>query len=336
MARFISDQNKVIILHESGTYAQPMAGSSLWIGQVQSNTIDDEESKIESRFIGTASRSVDSFEDGPRDVTGTLSYRAQDMGIVLHAIGSVTHTSGTQNTIRASEIDTDVQQNPFVSGTNNLNPPFSFTIEDSKQAFGTGGNFIRTVNGVVPNTATITATQGEVVSVDIDWIGQTASNPPSSGTTTTVVQRTNRPYLYADATITLDGTSVTTVRDASLEINQNIAAPHYLNGSRDIGTPFPGNRDYTFNVTLDWSQADRTFYEKLYKGGSTFNATFDLNADSAAGSQHVTFVMSGCEMFKPEIPSEIEGPTETTLTIRPKNLTAVEYSGFIGSSVNPF
>ena len=52
MGRYIADANKVLGQHESGTYAVPMAGSTFWFGQVQENSINDAENKLENRFLG--------------------------------------------------------------------------------------------------------------------------------------------------------------------------------------------------------------------------------------------------------------------------------------------
>jgi len=139
MARFLSDQNKVLLLHESGTYSST-SGNAVWLGEVTENSIDDTENKLEDRFLGTSSRSFGDYELGPRDVTGTLTYNAQNFRLPFWAIGSVVDSaSGTTVSHTSTQVDTDVRQSAFTSGT--LNPPISFTIEDSKQSPGTGKNF---------------------------------------------------------------------------------------------------------------------------------------------------------------------------------------------------
>jgi len=335
MARYKSDQNKVLGVYESGTYGVTKdSGSTFWIGQVSESSIDDAENPIETRYLGTATRNIDTFEQGPRDVTGTLTFAPQDMRLAFWAIGSVNEVIGTGSSVHfATEINSNVWQSPFTSGTNQLSAPISFTLEDSKQSPGTGRNFVRTVNGVVPNTTTITASQGEKVEVAMDWIGQTLSH--SSGATSTVTEQTGiRPYLWSDCSLTIAGSTIDTAKEISLEINQNIEAPHYLNGSRDIATPFPQNRDYTLSVTMDLDGTEAAFlYRELYKGGSEFNAVFDLNADST-GSQHTIFTMSGCTIASMENPSTIDGPVESTVIVRPKSLTGSAWD--TGSAYNPF
>lgn len=330
MARYLQDENKVVLLHESGTYSS-VSGNGVWIGEVTEHSIDDAENKLENRYLGTESRSYGSMEQGPRDVTGVLTMNAQNFRLPFFAIGStVDASSGTSVLHTATQIDTGVRQSAFTSGT--LNPMISFTLEDSKQSTGTGRNFNRTVNGCISNTTTINATQGEKVSVDVDYLGQTLST--ASGTTTSVTQDTIKPYLWSSATLTLGGSSINTAREVSLEINQNLEAPHYLNGSRDISVPFAKNRDYTLNVTLDLDGNDADFlYNDYFKSNGTFNAVLDFNQDTTTGSQHAIFTMSGCKIMTFENPSTNEGATESTIEIRPQDISAQEWTSST-SSVN--
>jgi hypothetical protein len=333
MARFISDYNKVVGIHESGTYAVQetgavgAAGSTFWIGQVTENSIENAQNHIETKYMGTASRSFDSIILGPNDVTGTLTYHPHDMRLMFFAIGSIVEVSGatlTTATHGVTQINSDVWQSPFTSGTNQQTAPMSFTIEDSKQSPGTGRNFIRTVNGAVVNTATLTLTQGEKAVMEIAYIGQ--SEKFSSGTTTILINSGTSaltPYLWANASLTLAGSVMDTAKEISFEVNNNIEAPHYINGSRVIGVPYAGNREYTLNVTADLDGTNASFlYEQYYLGGSSFNGTLDLNADvTAIGSKHTIFYLSGCKITGMDNPSTAEGTTETAIEIRPQNVT---------------
>ncbi|MEK6882184.1 MAG: hypothetical protein AABY22_21380, partial [Nanoarchaeota archaeon] len=61
MARYPANLNVVIGIHESGTYAGSIIGSTFWIGQVQSHDVTDNEGLIEQRFLGQVDRNVDRF-----------------------------------------------------------------------------------------------------------------------------------------------------------------------------------------------------------------------------------------------------------------------------------
>ena len=339
-ARFAGDQNKVLGVFESGTYGARYgavgAGSVFWIGEVMSNSIDDDEAFIENRFMGTTTRNFDRFDNGPTSFTGTLEYKPIDMRLVFFSIGSIASTSGPQSHHRVTEINSDVVQNPFASGV--LNSPLSFTLEDSKQSPGTGRNFVRTLQGVVPNTTTLTLTQGEKVSVSMDYMAQTLIS--ASGASTAVTEVVTRPYLWSDAVLTVGqganlGSTLQTAKSIELIINQNRTGPHYLTGSREISVPFNGNRDYTLTVTMDLDGTETDLlYNQFFRSGTSFNSKLDLNGDvTATGSKHSSFVMSGCRVISMDNPSENEGLTESTIVIRPQTLFAEEYSGDIVSGI---
>ncbi|MHA1876720.1 MAG: phage tail tube protein [Promethearchaeota archaeon] len=307
----------------------------VWIGEVLENSIDDSENKIISRYMGTSTRSIDSVARGPRNVTGVITYNAQDFRLPFLAIGSVYDISGTQSYHGVTQINGDVQQNPFVSGA--LNPPFSFTIEDSKQAPGVGRNFIRTINGCVLDSVSIKATQGEKVEIEANYIGQTLTL--SSGTTSSVTENTRNPYLWNSASLTLSGSLINTAKEITLEINNNMEAPHYLNLSRDISVPFPQNRDYILNVTIDLDSDDANFlYNSFYKGNSRFNGVLDFNQDGKNnGSQHAVFELNRCHIMSMDNPSTSEGLTETTMEIRVENITGSEWTSEATNSIfNPY
>lgn len=316
MTRFISDQNKVVLLHESGTYANT-SGNGYWIGQIEDNSIDDMEGKIETRYLGAATRSFSQMIPGPRDVKGTMTFAPQDMRIPFWAIGSVVDGgTGSANTHIATQVQTNVQQSAFTSGT--LNAPISFTIEDSKQVtngVSAGQNFIRTIKGCVINNVKITANQGAKVKVDCDYIGQNLTE--GSGATTSVTQSSSTPYLWNNCTLTMAGSAVNTAREVVIEIKQNMEAPHYINGSRDISVPFQKNRENNMTVKLDLdSQISDMLYNNLYKTNTLFNTTFDMNADQTTGSQHTILFLSGCYITKMMNPSKVEGSVESDVELR--------------------
>ena len=304
MARYGADQNKVLGLYESGLYAEATA-ETFWLGEVIDHSVDDAEGLIESRYMGTTSRSFSDFDQGPRDVTGTLSYHPVDMRLPFLALGSVVDVSGTNISSHiVTEFDSDKCQNFFVSGAGtDMTVPACFTIEDSKQAPGTGRNFIRTIAGNVIDTMKISASEGEKVTVDIDYIGQTCT--PSSGASSSITDPDIAPYMWSDCMLTLAGSSMDTAKSFSLETNNNMQVNHYIGSSalgrfygRVIAPPVVGNRNHTLSVTMDLPSDDAIWlYENKYKGNNSFNATLDMDADvTATGSKHATFNMSGCQI----------------------------------------
>jgi|SRR3990167_637074 len=340
MTRYISDQNKVVLLMESGTYGRAMSATpgSRWPGQVQEHTIDYSEGKIETRYLGNLSRSYGTFVDGPIDSKGTLSMNPQNLILFAHAIGSVTETDAVSTkTVRVSEINSDIIQNPWISGTSKSTTlPFSFTLEDSKQAAGTGRNFTRTIKGCVIDNATLTFAQGEKAVLDVDYAAQSVAH--SSGTTTAITAQTVKPYIWNNAILTMFGSEIKQTKEVSLGVANNLEVPHYVNGSRVIAEPFAQNRDYTLSVTADLdSTLGKAIYEEFWTGGSSFNAVLDVNQDVAlVGSQHANIVMSGCRITNFEAPSPLEGINELTLEIRPQNVSATIYDNVSVGSYNPY
>ena len=316
MVRYSQDRNKVALIHESGTYGitSGATGTGVWIGEITEHSADDSENLIADRFLGANTRSVAEWAGGPRDINGTITFHPTDMRLLFWAIGSVNEAVGT-GTARihyANQINTNVWQNPFCSGTGQINAPMSFALEDSKTS--AGSLFTRTIKGCVLDNVTLTASQGEKVGIEANYIAQNLAF--SGGTSTlTVTVPTTTPYLWSDCSLTLSGITLATAKEVSIAINQNIEGPHYLNGSRDISAPILGNRDNTLSVTMDLDeQAGNTIYS-LYKNNASFNSTFDLDADSTTGSQHTILFMSGCKVNKMEVPSATEGVVESTIEI---------------------
>jgi len=326
MTRYVSDQNKVVMLLESGTYSNAsttgITGSVAWIGQVTDHSVDDAENLVETRYLGTSTRNFDSFSDGPRDVTGTLTYNPANMRIPFYAIGSIVDSASADKSFHlATEVETNVWGNAFISGTGVLRTPMSFTLEDSQQGVGTGKNFVRTINGCIPNAVTVSASQGEKVQVAVDYIGQTLTFSSGTSSTTSTISGLT-PFLWSDCSVTISGTTVDTLKSFEFEINNNLEAPHYLNGSRDIAAPIPLNRDYALTATMDLDAEDiDVFYQDLLKDGGVFNCTIDMDRDvTAVGSQHAIFGLNNCRLMSIDAPTGIEGPTEATLEIRPQSV----------------
>lgn len=342
MGRYAADQNKVVGLFESGAYAAVTA-TPFWIGRVQTNTIDDSEGLSESRYMGTASRNVSDFDRGPIDVTGTLTYNPVDMRMLFWALGSTVETSGTTSVHAVSEIDSDVCQNPFVSGTGqDMTVPMCYSLEDSKQSAGTGRNFVRTLNGVCTDNFKLSAKEGEKVVCEVDYVAQSLT--PSSGTTTSVVDSGLKPYMWDNTQLTLAGSTMDTNKEFSLELAKNLQVNHYIGSSalgrfhgRYIAPPVEGNRNYTLSVTMDLPSDDAMWlYEQKYKAGSSFNSVLDMNADGygQTGSRHTNVIMSGCTIVSMDNPSEVEGLNETTIEIRPTTITGSAWDTI--SNYNPW
>lgn len=310
MAVYAADQNQVIFLYESGTYGTA-SGGAFWPGLVQSNEIDENVGVIEVRNTGTASRNVNQFIDGPTEYRGTLTTFPQDWRLLLFAYGDHTDAgSPSPYTHTLSEANSN-NVDPF---TGEVMP--SFQIEDAQRGVVAGSHFVRTIAGCIADSFTLTAAEGEPVSLEIGYVGQSITY--SSGAATSVTAITTRPFMWRDTSVAIpSGTRFGNVKEASITMNNNLEIPHYVTGSRDIGVPIPTNRDYEVSLTLNSDPArTKALYDQYFLGGSTFNMIVASNL--SAGSRTISFTFSGCKLVDMEAPSANEGVNEHTVTIHPQ------------------
>ena len=311
MTKYYADQNQLSFLYESGTYANE-SGTRQWIGLVQENTVDENTNNISIRYQGSTDRNVDAFADGNRDVTGTFTYYPQDWKFLGMAIGSNSETATAGSHVFTETNSDDVN---YAVADQSLS---TFTLEDTKKHGTTGSNFIRTLNGCMIDSYTITATQGDLVSCEVGYMAQ--NSVFTSGAVTAVTPTTTAPYKYDDVQLQIpSGIVVDNATEITLTINNNMEPGHYLNGSSVIQEPLPQNRDYelTTTVTMDADNA-KTFYENYFLGGSTFNSM--VQAIGTPGS--LFLIMSGCKITDMETPSPVEGIHEQSITIVPQHVSA--------------
>lgn len=322
MTRFLSDQQKTVMLFESGTYGNA-SGAGQWPGMVQSHDIVESQNVQEVRFLGQLNRNVGIFVNGPLDFKGTMTYYPQDWKMLGFALGSITTTSGTNNTYAISEVNTNVRGNAFTSGT--LNPFISFQLEESRAGGTANQNFMRTLKGCTVDTYTINVNQSEPITCEVGFIAQVGSW--FSGASTSVTAGSNRPYLWSDTTFTLpDSVSQEPVKSMKFTVGNNLVGPHYINGSRNISTPYPLNRDYSVDITQDLeSTMAGSLYNTFFQGGSQFNAIIDVNNTFDAGSRHLILTLSGCRMKEMTVPAKLGGIVEVSYTFVPGSVSAIAY-----------
>jgi len=317
MALFVGDQSKVVMISESGTYANT-SGTGLWIGLVQDHNPDESMGVIPIRYQGAASRNVSVFSDGPIDVTGTVTYYPQDCRLLGYALGSIYSVSGLICSHYYSEANS-ATGNAFTAG---VKAPFmSFTLEDSNTLV-IGSNFNRTYKGCVVDSFKISSKQGEPISIDVNYIAQSVTY--GSGATTAVTASTLRPFMWSDTKVMIpSGTAYDEVTEWDLSVKNNVQSTHYCNGSRVTSIPIPTNRDYEFNMTYQAnSEKTKSLVEQYYFGGSEFNMM--LPTIVTLGSRDVTITLSGCKVTSLSTPSPVEGIIEQDVTITAKSASAIE------------
>ena len=313
MAKFLSDQNKITLIHESGTYGS-VSGVEWHIGLVQEHTPAESMNVIPIRYQGSSDRNVDDFVDGNMDYTGTLTFFPQDLRFLGFAIGSTSETATV-----GSHVITETNSNQSNYNVTNQSLP-SFQIKDWKVGTTTGSNFIRQYGGCLVDSFSLSATQGEVVSCEVGYVAQSATFTSGANLGVSGVL-TIRPYIFSDVQLQIpSGTAIDNLTDVTFTINNNIEPGHYLTGSRMIKEGLPLNRDYEVTATVVTDNVNaKTLYDNYYVGGSQFNAMLRMQS-TIVGSAYI--IMSGCKMTEISIPSPLDSVQETTMTFIPQHVSA--------------
>lgn len=328
MARFLSDQTKLVMFYESGTYGA-LQGTGQWpTGYVQDYDFVESQNTIQTRFLGQLNRNVGRFDFGALDVKGTINLYPQDWRLLAFTLGSATRTSGTAQTSNyrydIAEVNGGTRGNAYTSGT--LNPFVSFTLEESRTGATANQNFMRTLVGCNVDVFKLTVNQGEPVKAQVSVLTQAGSW--FSGTSTTITAGSNRPYLWSDTVFQplTSGTTMEPVKNLVWTIKNNFVGPHYLNGSRVIAIPYPLNRDYDVKVIQDLeSSIAGSLYDSYFKGGSIFNAILDINNQTDTGSHRLIVTFSGCRMTDMTVPAKIGGLVECNYSFVPGSVSAIAH-----------
>lgn len=314
---YAADQNQVGWMYDSGTYAVASTGL-LWPGMVQSHTIAEDEGITPVRFVGQTSRNIDTHIQTAINATGTLSYYPQDWRMLGIALGinadAGSPTPYTHSMTEANTTNSDKHQGEIMA---------SFMIEDSQQSWtGSGLSLVRQVKGCMVNTLAINGAEGEPVTIDVDYIGQSIGF--SSGAATAVSAQTGRPYMSEDFIFAIpSGTVYDKVKTWNITINENLEAPHYSTGSPYIGAPIPANRDYEVTLTMNADPAkSKTLYDTYYRSNTAFNMHVTTKTNPYY-SGNVVMTFSGCRITNFDNPLPNEGINEWTVTIQPQACSAI-------------
>lgn len=321
---YVADQNQVLFKFESGTYgtASPQAGGSggYWLGLVTDHSPTDNENVVQIRYTGTSNRNVGQQVNTAKDYEGTLTFHPQEFTMFGFALGSIVDSGSPSPYAHVySEVNSD-NIYAFTSGTGRNNNFASFQVIDSKKSATDGNHQIRTYKGAVVNSLSFTATQGEPVVCELNYMAQSLT----LGSKTTdipgiVDEDTTRPYLWSDVSVHKpSGTILNKVTEVVWSINNNLNRRHYDNGSKVVENLTPENREYEVAITMDADSTQAlTLYETNWQNGTEFNMM--LEANLSTGSRNGFFIMSGCKITNFESPSPAEGINEYNITIVPKN-----------------
>jgi len=320
MARYVADQNKTVLIHESGTYATT-SGGGVWIGLVTESDIATEINLETVRYNGTSSRNLGIFIQGAENVDVNLTYHPQNFQLLGFALGSIVD-GGSPSPYTHSLVEKNNDTLPtWTSGTLVTHP--SFTVEKAMTNAGTGTNFIQKALGTIINTYELSCDEGAAAVCSVNGISQSVTY--SSGAVTAATEDTSKPMMWNDFRVQIpSGTSIIGLKNWTFSVNNSVERRNYQNGSIVTEVPIPLNRNYSLKLTIDGNDAQvKTYYDTYFKGGATFNCSLVYNDLSAGtGSRDAIVSMSGCRLTNMENPNTNEGTNEQTITITPKQVSA--------------
>ena len=326
-ARYVSVQNTLVCLFESGTYGN--ASGNFWPGLVQSHNVTPSEGTFTVKYLGGIGRDVDLHVQGPKLFEGELVQYPQHFRFLAWACGSqVDSGSPSPYAHLITAIGNNVQT-AFTSGP--LNPFLSFGIEETNPTPGDGTTQQRTIKGCIVDEWELAGEQGAILTETIKYIGTSgASTSGVAGTinnfnygTTAVGSITARPFIFSDVTLSIPSGAIwSAMTDFSLKVNNNLVTRHYLTGSRDAAAPSPTLRGIMLDIGFDGhSENQGSIYRTFYEGGSDFNTFMRINAST--GSRDMVIALSGCHVMDPlEMPFPLEGINPWTVHLQAKGITA--------------
>ena len=245
-----------------GTGATPAAGNR--VGRVTGVSINMTNNFFKTQGMGEGRNATGAFT-GPFDVTGTIDWDVDDFTFMQYAIGTRSGAGAVANPYQLDEADN--------IGYDAANIP---TIALEFGSEGDSNDFEVTVDGVVINNLTISATQGETLKANCDWIGR---NVNSSASIITYTAPTTKVFVFQQGDVIVGSDSFHCTA-FSLTIANNIQTYRNL-GSRLLQQPTTGMRRYDFSIT---------FRKKFDDTGSVLSGTEALGLffDGATGTTPTT------------------------------------------------
>ena len=300
---------------------------------VTSASIDpDTDLLIPDPEIGTGRAIADDVYNGPIKWTGSIEFnvRPEAFGLLAYAaMGSCT----------SSGIDGSNSYGHTFRLENQLVPlSIEKNVGDGLEVFG--------YTDCKVNTLSLSATAGELVTGSVEIIG---TDETSGKTNQAETYETAPIFTYAGGTVTLDGV-VTSVKEVSLELNNNIVDDDYRLGSRKLGSLVEKRREVSAKITIV-PQDSSTYKKAVYGSGTatttsgsqlTYTGSLDLHFESATGIPNTASTkysmdiniqkavfraaplpISGDDMIIEELDMlPVQGTTEDEFTIAIRNTTA--------------
>ena len=221
-----------------------------WMGVIQSISPSSKSELFQINAMGeTDGRNVSDYIETLRSYAGTVEFLVQHCRPLLLAYGTDTVTGAT-----APYTHTFVEDNTLKSFT--LNFGYQHTTDHAID-----------YTGCVVNRMDIECSKGEFMKCTLDFVAQTGEDHAFRSYQTgdaykeyaTVGSGSNviRPYMYSDATVTINGTTYTP-ETVKMSLNNNLLSEPVLNSSNDkrIAEPIPQLREYEASMSIKMATDD--------------------------------------------------------------------------------
>lgn len=216
--------------------------------------------------------------NGGLDVNGNIAFMLTDPDFLQYGIVGTVSGSGTAaDPYEIAEVD----EIGYAAGQVN-----TLTFEVGSN--GGANDDVMTYDGAVINTFTLNANVDEAVNVSMDWIGRTGS---SSTTLLTYAGPANRPFVFIDGGVTVDGEALGEATAFSFTCNNNMQTFRQL-GQRLISQPVAGMRRYDFSFTMKLNYNDAaSLVSGLEARGIVFDGTTSATTPTT-GAENTAVALS--------------------------------------------
>lgn len=226
---------------------------------------------VKNNFIryygGAGSRDPSHLIKGKKEVRGTTAMLIQN-GKIFQSFWGAADTSG-------SGVYTHVLD--AFDGSGDEKDILSMTIDMSAMARGGGSNEVYTADGVLINTFRLSFAEEAELKFDFDWIGQDVT---SAGTITAVSRDTDKPYMFNQGTVIVDGVTVATIERGTFTANNNLLPYYPVSSNRVTAEPIALQRAY--DLSLTFKMVSSVHFDKLLTAsdtGVTVTIEFSRGAD---------------------------------------------------------
>lgn len=218
-------------------------------------------------YGGSGIRDPSHLIKGKKEVRGTTSMIIQN-GKILQSFWGAADTSGSSPYTHVLDA---------FDGSGDEKDVRSMTMDLSAMARGSGSNEVYTADGIMINTFRLSFAEEAELKFDFDWIAQDIT---SAGTITSVSRDTDKPYMFYQGVVVVDGVTIATIERGTFTANNNLLPYYPVSSNRVTAEPILLQRAY--DLSLSFKMISSVHFDKLLTAsdtGVTVTATFTRGAD---------------------------------------------------------